>query len=425
MILTSVFEHFRDVCLQADKRDIDPMTSQRDVVEKGNYKLDPAHYVSAPHLSWDAMMKLTGCKLDLISDPAMFEMIDAGMRGGVCMISQRYSKANNKYMGQLYDPTRPSVFIPYLDANNLYGWAMSQPLPSHSFAWLTEAEWKGIDWKQQTTEQMTGFFIECDLEYPPILHKEHNDYPLGPERIAIDMNMVSDKQLQILRHYDRTRTKQNVKLVPNLNNKPKYCLHYLLLKFYLEHGLILSKIHRVISFKQSRWLAPYIDLNSQRRSIAKNEFDKDFFKLMNNCIYGKTIENQKKRSDIRLVTSRREAEPLVNKPHCLDFRAFDESTAAIELRKVICRIDKPFYVGFTVLELSKLHMYRFHYNVIKPKYGEKARLLFTDTDSLMYEIETGDYYQDMWDMREYFDLSEFPTQSPFLDLTNKKVHIFV
>ena len=234
MILTSVFEQFREVCLK-----------------KEVHGLDPARYVSSPQLSWDAMLKKTGANVDLISDPAMFQMIDGGIRGGVCMISQRFAKANNKEMGSSYDPTKPTIYIPYLDANNLYGWGMSESLPNGNFTWFSEDEWRNIDWTTIETDGTFGYIIECDLEYPPEIHDEHNDYPLAPERIAVDMKMVSEKQLEILRHYDRSRNKENIKLVPNLLNKTKYCVHFRLLKFYLTHGMKLQKIHRVIRFEQT------------------------------------------------------------------------------------------------------------------------------------------------------------------------------
>ena len=171
--------------------------------------------------------------------------------------------------------------------------------------------------------------------------------------------MVSDKQVELFTHYRIQRGGNNVKLVPNLMDKKKYLVHYLNLQFYLSHGMKLTKVHRVLAFRQSRWLAPYIEKNSQLRAASTNEFEKDFFKLMNNSIYGKTCENQKKRSDIKLVTTEKKMKKLIEKPHCMNFKIFDEQLVAIEMRKIRSLINKPFYVGFAVLELSKLHMYRY------------------------------------------------------------------
>ena len=342
LILTDAFETFRNTCLRADV-----------------YGLDPAHYISAPHLSWDAMLKTTNQKLELISDPAMYRMLDANMRGGVCMISKRYAKANNKYMRELYDPNQPSQYILYLDANNLYGWAMSQSLPIKNFTWIDPEEWQAINWLEQTQHQTTGYFIECDLEYPPELHDKHNDLPLAPRKEAVTFNMLSNKQVEVSRHYNVARSHTSVKLLPSLMSKTKYTVHYLNLKFYLEQGLKLNKIHRVIKFTQEPWLKSYIDTNSQLRKDATNEFEKGFYKLMNNAVYGKTCENLRKRVDIKLENDRNKAQVLINQPNCIDIRRFTDDLVGIEMRKTKLEINKPFYVGFAVLELSKLHMYRY------------------------------------------------------------------
>ena len=402
--LADVFENFRVQCL-----------------EPRNYQLDPAHYVSLPQFSWSAMLKHTAVELELITDPAMFDMIDGGMRGGISVITQRFARANNPYMGDLYDPSKPTTYLMYWDMNNLYGKAMSYPLPRAGFRWLKPDEMTKIDWIAQTFDQSTGYIVECDLEYPQHLHDLHNDYPLAPERFQIDVTMLGDKQVELLRQYDRARVKDNTKLVPNLLNKSRYVTHYLCLKFYIEHGIKLKKVNRVIEFQQSPWLAPYIEKNTNLRKQARNKCEIEMYKLMNNAIYGKTCENQKKRTNIHLVTDADKASKLINKPHCLDIRIFNEHLVGIEMRKVKANIDKPFYAGFATLELSKLEMYKFHYDVIKKRYGDKARLLFTDTDSLTNEIQTEDIYKDVFDMRHLFDLSDYPQDSPYYDPTNKKV----
>ena len=176
------------------------------------------------------------------------------------------------------------------------------------------------------------------------------------------------------------------KLVPHLMSRRSYLILYRNLKFYLEEGMKLTKIHKVLQFKQSRWLAPYIKKNQDLRALATSEFEKNQPKLYNNAIYGKTFENQKKRSDIKLVNTQHACKRFIEKPQLKGFKKFSENLAAIDLRKVQAKIDKPFYVCFSVLELCKLHMYKFHYLYIKKKFGANAKLLFTDTDSLMYHI---------------------------------------
>jgi hypothetical protein len=403
LILADIFENHRKMCMN-------------------HYGLDPAHYMSAPQLSWDAMLKMTGVELELTHDPEQFRMIDNGIRGGVCMISKRFARANNPMLGpKYYDPSKPTTYIIYWDANNLYGWSMSQMLPTGGFEWVPEAVFSQIDWKAQTKTQPIGYNILCDINMPPHLHDRWNDYPLAPDRVHINATMLSEKQMDVRQNYNLPRSAEATKLIPSLLPRRNYLCDYRNLKFYLEEGAELIKIHKVLKFNQAPWLKQYIDKNSELRKQAKNEAEKNLFKLKNNSVYGKTVENLKKRSDVRFVTNMKDCLKLTQKVQCKDWRIFNENAAAVELIKVKQVIDKPFYVGFTVLELSKLLMYEFHYNVIKAKYGDKAQLLFTDTDSLMYEIETENVYEDMKQMGDHFDCSGYPTDSPYFDVRNKTV----
>ena len=182
ILLADIFENFRKFSME-------------------NYKLDPVHYVSSPQLSWDAMLLYTEVRISLMHDPAMFHMVDSGIRGGVAMIVKRYAKANNPEMGEEYKPDERLSYIVYVDANNLYGWAMSQSLPIEEYTWLTENEWSTIKWGELTEESEYGYIIECDLDYPAHLHDTHSDYPLAPEKRMIDWQKYSETQLRILSHY--------------------------------------------------------------------------------------------------------------------------------------------------------------------------------------------------------------------------------
>ena len=322
------------------------------------YGLDPAYYVSTPQLSWDAMLKLTGVSLELISDPAMFHMIDSGIRGGVCMITTRYARANNEKMGDSYDPNQPKSWVKGLDANNLYGCAMSRPLPIDKFDWVPKEELSQIDWLAQTEEQDYGYIVKVDLRYPQGLHDGHSDYPLAPERICVKDEWLSEKQLNIKAQYNLPRGDFTAKLIPNLMDKKEYVVDYRNLKFYLEHGLQLLKVHSAIRYRQSKWMEPYIALNQAKRAASKTEFEKDFFKLMNNSVFGKTCENQKKRTSIYLVNNKKQFDKLIFKTNFMDVHVFEENFAAFELQQTRLTINKPMYLGFTILDLAKLHMYR-------------------------------------------------------------------
>ena len=365
LLLADVFENFRDVCMK-------------------NYQLDPAWYYTAPGLAWDAALKKTGVELELLSDPDMLLMFEKGIRGGISMISNRHGKANNSYMDDEYDDKRATKYITYLDANNLYGWAMCKPLATHGFKWMDDDEL--TSWKNYGSSN--ACILEVDLEYSKHLHDLHNDYPLAPERLVLG---------------------KVEKLVPNLNDKIKYVIHYENLKLYESLGLKITKIHRGIKFEESPWLKKYIDLNTDLRSKANNEFEKDFFKLMNNSVFGKTMENIRNRVDIRLVNSEAKAKKLAAKPNFKHCNIFDENLVAIHMKKTKLVFNKPVYLGMCILDLSKTLMYDFHYNYIKNKFNDKATLLFTDTDSLAYEIETEDFYKDIsGDVHGFFDTSNFP-----------------
>ena len=185
------------------------------------------------------------------------------------------------------------------------------------------------------------------------------------------------------------------------------------LKQYLSLGLMLTRIRRGIKFEESEWLKPYIDMNTKLRTKAKNNFEKDFFKLMNNAVFGKTMENIRNRVDVKLVNDIVKARKLVAKPNFNHLNIFCEELIAIHMKKTGLTMNKPVYVGMCILDLSKTIMYEFHYNYIKPKYGDKARLLFTDTDSLMYEIQTKDFYKDIsGDVKDRFDTSDYPPNHP-------------
>ena len=400
LLLADVFENFRKTCLQY-------------------YKLDPCQYLSSPGLSWDAMLKMTNIQLELMTDIDMFQFIEKGMRGGISYIANRYGKANNKYMSK-YDENKPSKYVMYLDANNLYGWAMSQYLPTGGFKWLTEKQINKINLAQYNEDSNKGLLIEVDLEYPKDLHDLHNDYPLAAERVCVNNNMLSE-------YCKRIATKYNIstglvsKLIPTLSNKEKNVLNYRNLQLYLDLGLKINKVHRVLEFNQSPWLKQYIQFNTLKRTQAKNSFEKDFFKLMNNSVFGKTMENIRKRVDVRLITDEKKLLKMVSKPTYVSSKIFNENLVAVHKIKETLTLNRPAYVGMCILDLSKTLMYNFHYNYIKKKYGNKAKLLFTDTDSLTYEIEAEDVYQDFWNDKDRFDNSDFPESSPYFDKTNKKV----
>ena len=230
LLLTDVFENFRKTCMQY-------------------YKLDPCHYFTSPGLSWDAMLKMTNIKLELMTDIDMFQFIEKGMHGGVSYIANRYGNANNKHMKE-YDEKVPSKYIMYLDANNLYGWAMSQYLPTGNFKWMTDKEISKTNLGKYKADSKEGLILEVDLEYPKELHDLHNDYPIAAEKVTVSNDMLSAYCKKIAKKYNIS-TRLVRKLIPTLRDKKEYVLHYRNLQLYLNLGLKIKKIHRVLKFDQS------------------------------------------------------------------------------------------------------------------------------------------------------------------------------
>ena len=368
LLLADVFENFRKTCMK-------------------HYQLDPAHYYTSPGLAWDACLKTTGQELQLLTDYDMLMFFERGIRGGINHISKRYAEANNHYMKN-FDSLKPETYIQYLDANNLYGWAMSQSLPTHGFKWVKNITKEKVLNILEQRSSSKGYIFDVDLEYPKHLWKLHDDYPLAPEPTKVD---------------------GVEKLISHFRAKKEYVIHYQNLKQYLNMGIKLAAVHRALSFKQSPWMEPYIRKNTKLRTETKIAFEKDFFKLMNNSVFGKTIENIRKRQNIRIVDKRKTALNLSKKPNFERATIFDKNLIAVHMQKTEIYFDKPVYVGQAILDLSKTLMFDFHYNYIKPKYGKKAELLFTDTDSLMYHIQTDDFYKDISaDIETKFDTSDYP-----------------
>ena len=387
-LLADVFENYRKTCMK-------------------HYSLDPSHYISAPGMSWDAFLRSTGVEIDLLSDLPTIQMIEDGLRGGISMASHGYCKANNKYLED-FDPNQKSNYLMYLDANNLYGWAMCQTLPLHQFKMYVGP----FDISKVLNDLITigpdaevGFILEVDLKYPDELHDLHNDYPLAAERKIVGNELP--------------------KLVPNLLHKTKYVCHYRLLQFYLRHGLQLTAVHRIIEFQQTQFMKPYIMKNTELRTKATDASEKNYFKLMNNSCFGKTMENPHKRKDVRLVTRENAAIKLVSKPQYTDFKKFHDCLYGIMMKKTKVKLDKPVFIGFTVLELSKLLMLEFLYDYFKPRYPE-SRVLYTDTDSFILDIPTEDFYKDLEEdvakgETSWYDTSDYPKESPLHSSVNKKV----
>ena len=379
VLLANMYKAFRDTCLK-------------------HYKLDSAHFYTSPGLAWKACLKHTGIKLELLTNPDMLLMFERGIRGGITQAVLKYASANNKYMGDRFDPKSESNYLQYLDANNLYGWAMSQPLPTGGFKWV---DVNPNEISELATRTDKGYLLEVDVSYPKELHNPDNDLPFICERMEI--NGVE-------------------KLVPNLRDKKNYVIHIQALDQVLQHGSRLDRIHQVIEFDQSPWLKTYIDFNTQLRMAATNDFEKDFFKLMNNSVFGKTMENIMKHRNIKLVMTEEKYLRTVMRANFKSGVLIGENLMGCEMGKIKVVMNKPVYLGQAILGLSKIVMYEFHYDYMIPKYGNRLKLCYMDTDSLVYHIKTKDFYTDIVDdIPARFDTSGYCPYRPLPVGLNKKV----
>ncbi|XP_057329811.1 uncharacterized protein LOC130670426 [Microplitis mediator] len=298
LLLADVFENFRRSCFET-------------------YSLDPLHYYTAPGLSNDAMLKYTGVELQLLTDPEIVLFIEKGIRGGVSQCTNRYAAANNRYMGEDFDPSKAESYLMYYDVNNLYGAAMSMSLPAGSFEWVENVD-DDVNKFLNDNDESVGYILEVDLEYPEDLHELHKDLPLCPEH-------------------------------------------------FVPPGSKHSKLSTTLK-------------------LAKNEFEKNFYKLMNNAVFGKTMENVRKHKDVQLKT---------------------EWEGRYGVKELIC---KPNFHSLTMFDKDMNFK------------NDESKLMYTDTDSLIYHFTVPDIYKIIKRDISKFDTSDYPEDNVYnMPLANKKV----
>ena len=384
LLLADVFESFREQSLD-------------------NYGLDPAKYLTAPSLSYDAMLKFTNVRCNLLSEIDMYNFFERGIRGGITNVAKRFAKCENI-----------NQHIVYYDCNNLYGYSMTQSLPLKDFVWVNSDDYNSFKVTEISDDSPVGYVLEVTLMYPSDLHDLHDMFPLAPEKISIDYGELSPYAKFVLKELNLDYKKSGTKLITTLSTKKRYIVHYRTLKLYLELGLRISKIHRILSFKQSCWMKSYIDFNNEKRKQATSSFDKEFFKLMNNSTFGKCMENVKRRVKMVLTSNKKKCASLIKRPTFHSMQIFDTNFVGVQYKKARVLLDKPIFIGFTILDLSKMHMFDFHYNVMMKTFGlESLQLLYTDTDSMMYKITNENFHHLLYQIRDNFDFSNMDKKDEF------------
>jgi hypothetical protein len=434
------------------------------------YGLDPNYYISLPSYSNDAMLKHNYDKdksfhIELITDMEMFLFVENNIRGGLSQVSKRNATANNKYMknydqskniiyknkktGEILDKRKINIahieemtnkgliefedigdsYILYLDMNNLYGGAMLSYLPIGGFKWNNDVYNYNYneELKENTLDENginkilnlgneadDGFTFDINCIYPNSLHDNDNGYGVMPENVVIQKEWLSKSQ------QDGYKQSNISKLITSFFKKTHYGVNYRYLKWLISHGIIITKIHRVLQYKQSNYLASYIMKNTTERAKAKTEFQKGLLKLMNNAIFGKTMENLRKRIVLKFISSTHEL--LRTRGHITKFKIFDETLIALHKPKKVVLMNKPISTGQNILDESKLMMYKFHYDNFLPNFKrENIDIVLTDTDSLIYHIRKEDPYEVIRNNKHLFDLSNYDKTNDLYDDTYKKM----
>jgi len=407
------FGEYMDLYLKIDVMGLADVFEEFRSMAHEKFGLDPLHYCGLPGFAWDSMLKTTKARLELISEEETYVWFEQMIRGGVSVISTRHATANNRGMGAAYDPRHPTKHLMYWDANSLYPTIMQRyNLPTGNFRWRATDELPSPT-DVNAIMALHDCALEVDIHCPWEHHDKFSDYPLCPLTINIKEDDISTYSRNTLLTSGAKFTKGNRKLVGDLRPKTHYKIHCDVLKFALQQGYVLTKVHKLIEWDSSNFMKVYIDQCVGMRKNATSEFEKLFWKLMINIIYGKTCESVRGRTAVHFETDANTYGRAVSRRHYkrdLFWTTKPDGSLQMmcyQMNKRTVKLDKTVYLGACILDLSKLHMQRFHYEYVVPTYGPRAQLMFTDTDSLCYCIETEDAYADAFAARERFDFSNY------------------
>lgn len=408
-VLVDVFENFRNSSL-SDSRG-----------------LDPAHFISIASLSWSTFLHQLNGEIGLIYDAEILNIFKRGMRGGICLTTKHYAEANNKYFPN-HDRTKPTTYILYIDANNLYGKAMLGYLPIGTFESIPISEYKKV--MEAPEDGRYGYQLVVDIHAPPDVQDRFVDYPPCPNKEVVDMSLHSAKTLEKdnalkSRGISRICTE---KLHCTFTPKERYSIHYTLLQEYVKQGMVVTKVHDIIRFYQLPFMSSYITSNTEKRSKATSDTQKAYYKLLNNSIYGKTLTDPGSFQDIWLLPP--DCETFlrkVKKPTCKRVEPLGESFSTVYMSPRSVVQNYPRAVGVAILDKSKLVMFREWCRWLD-YFPNRVKMIITDTDSFFLEVTSDDpdfdLYEELAVMNEKgfeFDFSDYPKDHPLYSTTNKKV----
>ena len=371
------------------------------------YDINPLYCVSLPGYTWQCGLRCTGKDPQTLQDRDMILLLENNIRGGISSV-----------MGDRYIQSDENKNILYIDAKNLYGHSMSEPLPYDESKFDNNVKLEDI--LSTPDDKDIGYFFEVNLKYHDNIKEKTKHFPFAPVNKKINPDDFSDFMKEII---PDTYT-QMKKLICDCSDKENYLIHYRMVKFYIRHAMIVEKVHNIISFKQSRWLEKYISYNTQKRKKAKKDFEKDFYNLLNNAFYGKTMENVQKRLKIKIF-KKDDYREIIKQQSKLTFNGIHksyENCDSYTFKQNEVLMDKPIYLGFSALELSKLLMYETYYDKLQPYFGrENIQLHYMDTDSFVLSVNTKDIIKDLKNLEDKFDFSNLDKNHELFSNKNEKV----
>ena len=367
-------------------------------VSKTEFGINPLYHISLPGTTWSNGLKYTKIELELIKNVDLFQMFEHGIRGGLSGIfGDRYIASDN------------NTVILHVDMNNLYGFAMLFHLPTGNFQifendLITESL---IDKVLNTHDcSNIGYVLIVDLIYPDNIKYKSKNFPFCPENKTIDPNNYTE----YMKEHEPKPHRPTSKLICDQTDKEYYIVHYRNLKFYLRMGMIIKKVHRIVSFDQSPWLAKYIDYNTQKRAQADSDFIRDYHKNLVCSFFGKTMEDVRNRIKVEFVKNTNERKILKYQSR-LDFNGIHKSYQDYDsytFKSNVVKMEKPIYLGFTILELSKLLMYETYYDKLQKYFGiDGIQIHYQDTDAFIMSLKTTNVINDLSNLQKQYNLFDF------------------
>ena len=389
---------------------------------KKEFGLCASNYISLPQLSFDIMLLVSKIELDNLPNLDMVLMYENSIRGGTVFVNQRETNVK-----------KDGGFVEYLDFNNLYGKMQCHYLPVSNYFWLSEEEIKrftkdkilGLD-----PEGDYGYTFEVTLEYPNEIREIHRHFPLAPENISIfwnDLSPAAQESLRVTKSKKACENYKSQKLCNTFLKKEYYVTDFRNLQFYLKHGMKLVKIHRIIEYRQAPFSKSFIAMTAKKRAEAKSEFRKRFFKLIANSTYGRYLMQKRNHVDVKFSNKESIIAKYYGSPRFDNVRHLNEDLTAIFLKKESVVLDRQYSIGFTILELAKLEMFKFLYDVLIPRFGvDSFEIIMSDTDSYIIHFKSPLTREKVWEkLKDWMDFSNLPRSDPFYDVKNAKVPGFM